>query len=454
MTGLFAVWAFPSAAQNIEIVRDGDVWIAQYEFPSDEKVWAFTRSAVTRRGQRPWRQGAWIVETPGVRLARIMDADGQLGHDVLLAEGDAIPRQVRIRFVPVIDDLDADYDPAMRFSDGMTALFTGHFTVVPWAMTGEPDATRADGMAIVLRDMAGPVRVLGEAHDTAFITNTPTYVIFGGQAPLRTDHLTAYIDGGLPGWLAARLVADIPDVLETYGTRLGPRKDNTAPILIVSWGGATPGRTSLGGSVLDGIVVMALEGEGLVEANSKALDDARWFIAHEAAHFWLSTTVGYESRADMWITEGGADLLAARATHISDPRFDPDIRLQAAVAQCADTLPRGSIARAFERRENRAYYACGAVFGMVAEAIAIRNGGDFFTFLNGLIAGEAAGDGNIGSDDWLAHLLATGGDAKLIARIASLLEHGSDAPEAALSALFDAADIAYVPNASGLPVLS
>ena len=440
-------------AQDVVVTRDGDEWTADYTFDEDARAWAFVRSALTRIDQRPWRQGSWFVETPGVRLARIMDADGRLGHDVLLAEGDAVPRQVRIRFRAVTDDLAADYDPAMRFADGTTALYTGHFTVVPWSLAGDIDWSNGDGHSVTLQDTGGTVQAFGEVYETVAIAGEPTYVLFGSASPLRTEDLIAYVDTGLPEWIRGQLMRAIPNLMENYGKRLGSRKAANAPVLIVSWGGATTNRTSLGGSVLDGMVVMALEGDGLATENTDALADARWFIAHEAAHFWLGETVGYASRADVWITEGGADLLAVRVTADAVPGFDARAKLQDAIVECAAYLPNGPVATAFKRQEHRTNYACGAIFGMVAEAVAARKGGNFFTFLNGLIARERAGDGAIDTNEWLDHLRATGGEPRLVAQIATMHESGSSEPHAALSALLDAAGVAFVPDNSGLPIL-
>ena len=64
---------------------------------------------------------------------------------------------------------------------------------------------------------------------------------------------------------------------------------------MVSWAGPTKGMVSIGGSVLPGLVTMALEGEGLAKPNDKAAQYARWFVAHEAAHFWLGQAIAYDT---------------------------------------------------------------------------------------------------------------------------------------------------------------
>jgi hypothetical protein len=58
-------------------------------------------------------------------------------------------------------------------------------------------------------------------------------------------------------------------------------------MVMVSWMGPTAGKVSMGGSVLPGLVTMTFEGEGVLEERPEMRNQARWFIAHESAHFWL-----------------------------------------------------------------------------------------------------------------------------------------------------------------------
>src|SRR5688500_13006573 len=74
---------------------------------------------------RPARPGRWTVETPGARIER------RGRHDVLFAESGNVPRIVRVRFTPVSSELVAEYDPALIFSDGSVALWSGHFHLYP-----------------------------------------------------------------------------------------------------------------------------------------------------------------------------------------------------------------------------------------------------------------------------------------------------------------------------------
>ena len=92
-----------------------------------------------------------------------------------------------------------------------------------------------------------------------------------------------------------------------------------------------------------------------------------WFVAHEAAHFWLGQTIGYEYARDAWITEGGADLLAIRVIAALELPFDWRGQINQSITDCAALTRRKGVEGARERGEQRAYYACGVVLGLVAE---------------------------------------------------------------------------------------
>jgi hypothetical protein len=161
----------------------------------------------------------------------------------------------------------------------------------------------------------------------------------------------------------------------------------------------------MAGSVLPGLVVMAFEGDGVLEPTTGVRNLARWFIGHESAHFWLGQTVRYESALDSWITEGGADLMAVRALQAVDPAYGGRSRLQAAVDDCIGFADE-PVSTAADRGEFKAHYACGAVFARTAEAAQKRaTSGDWFDFLQPLIAGHRRMEcsaAKSGCPDWTA----------------------------------------------------
>lgn len=426
------------------VERDGDRWTVDYVLDRDAPAWAFRRSALLRESRRPWRPDWWSVRTPGVVLERIGD------YDVLRSvDGRPVPRRVRIAMTPRAGDLEADYDPALMFSDGTVALFSEQFDVIPLASAAAArdlprDLNGVDvpgGPARVSwRDTAGPVLFKGERRPAVTAVDAQTYVLFGDATTRQGDGVTTVVDPGLPGWLGDELAGFTPRVMRHYAGRLGEAKGEP-PTLMVSWTGPTRSLSSMGGSVLPGLISMNFEGEGVVNPDAEAMARARWFIGHESAHFWLGQAVRYEYARDMWITEGGADLMAVRALKAIDSAYDDRAELQTEIDDCA-RLSRGRpVSTAAERGEHRAYYACGAVFAMAAEgAQKARDGGDWFDFLRPLLDQP---DGVLTREEWLSALTRVSRDPSLRLGMEQLLDQGAADPNAVIARLFDRTGVAF-----------
>jgi hypothetical protein len=437
-----------AGASTVRVLRQGDIWTADYALDRDAPAWLFTDSALARADNQPWRPRAFTVLTPGVRVER------RGWHDVLVSEdGGPVPRNVRIRFEPFSGDLLAAYDPALKFTDGSVALYTDQFDMRPLADAAAAAAAaddlpmdlngvelEGDTVRALFRDRAGSVLMNGERRAEAERPEAPTYVLFGDVAVDETEHLAAVFDPELPDWIETELSAFTPQVMSYYADRLGAGQ-SARPTLMVSWAGPTPSLLSMGGSVLPGLIIMTFEGVGALEPTPEVRSGARWFIAHEGAHFWLGQVVSYERVRDMWITEGGADILAARAMAEVDPAYDALPALQTAVDECSDFAAR-PIHTAAERSEHQAYYACGAVFHMLAEAGAARTGGDVFTVVRGLIDASRE-DEILSADEWLAELTRLTGDASLAGDIRRLLTDGAADPTAEIASLFQRAGVAH-----------
>ncbi|MGZ9099949.1 MAG: hypothetical protein ACXW3O_09620, partial [Brevundimonas sp.] len=231
-----------------------------------------------------------------------------------------------------------------------------------------------------------------------------------------------------------------PRVADVYAARLGPGQTDR-PTIMASWAGPREGMTSMGGSVMPGLIVMRFEGVGVVEPTARMLAVSRWFIGHESAHFWLGQTVRYERARDAWITEGGADLMAVRMMATLDPGYDARAELQKAVDDCI-ALADAPVAEAAGRGEHRALYACGAVFALVAEGGQRRaTGGDWFDFLRPLIDANRA-DGVLTRDEWLDALDRVSGDASLRRNMEMLLDEGSPQAGEVVAGLLERAGVA------------
>jgi hypothetical protein len=459
MRGLLAATALilalavsPTRAQTsdpvaVTVVRDGDRWSVEYVLNADAPVWMFQHSALLRVGRAVWRPVRWSVETPGVVL------DRQGNYDVLRsADGGPVPRHIRIAMRPEPGDLEADYDPALVFSDGTVALFSDQFDIHPLASLAQASNLPMDlngidlaggPAAVTWRDRAGPILFKGERLAEVTAADAGTYVLFGEAKIAIGDGVTTVIDPGLPVWLGEQLADFTPRIMDFYGSRLGPNEGGQ-PTLMVSWTGPTESLSSMGGSVLPGMISMNFEGEGVLDPEPAALTRARWFIGHESAHFWMgSNGLKYERARDAWITEGGADLMAVRATKAVDPSYDATAELQREVDDCIAMATGKPIATAGERGDNRAYYACGAVWSLALEgAQRERTGGDFLDVV-AEFQRRNADDKTVTREEWLTLLTDLSRDPSLRIGIERMLDEGSDNPVAEIARLFERTGVAF-----------
>lgn len=422
--------AAAKTANDVLVFRDGAEWKARFRFAADAPVWAFERSALLRAEQRPWRPKSWEVLTPGVSLARIGD------FDAFVATDGHVPREVTIRFRPLGEDLVADYDPAILLSDGTLALYGGHFNAFPMESR--------DAVAALREPQDYPTRIA--------LTAAGTPLLFGGQRVMRADDvgdnyvyvgdvaLSAYdpvatiLDPGLPAWISTRLRDFTPAVFRDFEAQMGPHK-SSRPMVIASWAGTGFAGASTGGSVSPGLITMRIEGKQLLKETPGALNQMRWFIAHEAAHFWLGQTIGYATPDGAWITEGGADFLAMQAAVRADASYDAKGFMAEARGDCVAALAKGSLADARRRNDQRAYYACGALFATAIDNAGRPRGKGFADFVRALIRDDA--DGQVTGAEWLAAARAFGVSGARIGRIEAMIAGKFDAAPAIDALLAD-----------------
>jgi hypothetical protein len=274
---------------------------------------------------------------------------------------------------------------------------------------------------------------------------SPGYVFLGPTRPVETPDVVTLLDPQLPAWIRGALVKVVPELLAMYAGQLGEPRTGR-PTVIVSWKGPTPGMVSRGGGALFGQIVMEYEGSGMVEETPERRAEDLWFVAHEAAHFWLGQTVGYEYARDAWITEGGADLLAIRVIAALRLPFDWRGQINQSITDCASLTRRQGVESARDRGEHRAYYACGLVLGLVAEGV---SGKPFAAFVRELVDANRA-DGIVSRADWLAALNAHTRDRSIGRDIARLLERGAPDPAALIASLLRRAGVPFELDDRGL----
>ncbi|WP_343344178.1 hypothetical protein WJT74_09640 [Sphingomicrobium sp. XHP0239] len=397
------------------------------DFREEAPVWIFLRSNGPVTGEPSWRAGTWEVRTPGVTLTRI----GL--HEALVAnDGGPVPGRVEIAVAPYTRNLNADYQPAIRIGENALALFSDHFLLRPAASVAAVEALGADWTVLPDYDAGHPLaRFEGEGFvvdgmpvEEVAVTEA-AYVLHGDIASAGSGALVTYLDPRLPAWLGTELERDIPAIIRLYEAQWGPHDDGTLE-LMVEWGGPTAGSVSLGGSVIGSQMVMRLEGQALLDQRGGAGAEMRMLIAHEAAHFWLGNLVAYGRPGEAWTSEGGADLAALRAIEAVDPagaaRREGRMT-RSAWRQCATYLERGGLASAPERGEQKAFYSCGFLLSRVAERVAERRGGTFFTFWAKLIERHREA-GEVGSEDWFEALAQEGAAPATLAAMRTIVERG------------------------------
>lgn len=429
----------PDPMARVAVLRDGDRWTVDYDLALDRPAFAFENSALLREGRRAWRPERWTVETPGVEIVRI----GR--YDVLKSlDGRPLPRRVRITMRPAGGDLEAAYTPSLVFTDGSVALYTEQFDLIPLDSAEAAADLPADFNGLEMpggptqvswRDAAGPVLFRGQRMAVATAADARAYVYFGPAEAAEAEAIAAIVDPALPAWLGQSLDTFTPRVMALYAERLGPRVGDR-PTLMVSWSGPTSGVTSMAGSVLPNLIVMDLEGEGVVEPSPAVLNAVRWFIAHEAAHFWLgSEDLRYAFARDGWITEGGSDLLAIRALAALDPAYDARAALQPLMDECVALAANGPVVEADARGDHRVFYGCGAAWALAFETAARRSGDADWLDIVARFRREQT-DNVLSRDDWLSALTEAAGDAAPRRIIERMLDEGSSVPAIDIAELF------------------
>lgn len=423
VTGFFhaPAWAASDEGPAADITRQGDQFVVELHLDADAPEWVFTHSPAMLEGGLRWRVRDWTVLTPGVQLATM---DGQ--DSLRTTGGDTLPRTVRLRIQPRPARVEASYNPVIDFGSGSVALYTGQFEVEPRG--SEPPPTP---MRIAWHDRSGPVLFNGVRLDAATTNGEDAYIVFGQAGLVEHAALATVLHSNLPPWVSAMILNEAPALIDYYVRRLGGGPA-LRPTVMAGWNGPTSGMTSMGGSVLPGLIAVNFEGSGLAAESDDARFMIRAFLAHESAHFWLGQTVRYGAEDDLWITEGGADLMSARAARAVDPDFPDEALIETLVDDCRRLAEQGPVATAGARGQPRAYYACGATFALAAEgARSRRDGGDWLDVVSDLMLSNRD-DGVITRAEWLDHFETLAGmRPRVIVEI--LLDRGG--PES--SALID-----------------
>ncbi len=251
-----------------------------------------------------------------------------------------------------------------------------------------------------------------------------TYVYFGNGKPQSTPFGDILLDPGLPSWMTESANKTVPSMLEWFGKTTGAPLTKK-PVVFLSWGGTrSRGRSSKGGG-LDGVVQLAVWGEGWIKDD----DDTRYgwlqFLGHEMFHKWNGDMFRTrDGDAEAWLSEGSSDFFARRVLleigAIDKERYRREI-VKAANA-CLLVIGRSGI---HPNQYGRPEYPCGSTLFAWADAIARDHGKTAGDVLGGAFAAaKARGDSRYTTDDVLDQIRTIAGDAKATDPFEAVLRKG------------------------------
>ncbi|MDJ0941192.1 MAG: hypothetical protein QNJ00_15640 [Woeseiaceae bacterium] len=381
-----------SVLASLDPAAEG-TWRVTYEMSRPVSALVFLRSRGDYRRASWTMYGEFVLDRIG-QADRIRRRDDE-PFDVVIAGLD-----------PWSSNLEKEYTPFLRFSDGSVAMFTGQFTV------GEPTTADAadfgDGADDMNTQFPGVGTLIlapgdygqmivdaeitqGAAHVTL---GEGEYVYYGGADAIDTQTLTAVTDAAAPAWLREHLYESMAVTFDYYTRRLGPLPGEK-PFMLTSYESLEGGRISFGGGVIGSQVAIQM---GLGEKVEDNVDNRRFmarFFAHESAHLWNNYRAVPDDGSYAWIHEGSAEAIAWLTLNhlgLDDPEAVRAL-FEDSANECIESLPAGPLNDAGRRGDYGAYYVCGATISLATHALMRARGQDLFDFWRELIEISEASNG-------------------------------------------------------------
>jgi len=425
--------------------RDDGRFDVDYVFEEPHSAMVFSRSGGDHR------IGAWAPQSDRVRLERLN------GLDVLAFD---TPRdRVSLVAEPRFVSPEGDYSPFVDFSDGGLALFTGQFELLPVAdaeaaaaLEGRLDRWQGEQPVLGVRVRSGSRIVFdgevreGEVEHTT--TGGGAFVYLGEGEIVAGRSYVGVIDRGLPDWVLASVENDMEAIFETYESRWDRPLEDKAVLYFAFGGYGHPGFSNKGG-VAGSVIMLDSSGEAMREASPDLRNYLNWFFAHEVAHqFQNVSPARHGETADSWIHEGGA---SAMANAIIAEMGGGPAYLDAAYAQawagCLPVLETGPLRGAGARGAFGAYYDCGSLVSLIAEAGT--PGGDLYAIWHAMQSVAVEMDEPVGSDLFFAAMRGLDAPAGLTNLLRRIVVDGVEDPAAALQEAMDMAGLTAEFDAQG-----
>ena len=402
-------------AVQITIVHapDRDAWRVLYQLPS-----AVAEVGFARRGA-PARVRHWTVVTPGLALRGEPDAERIVSKDG--RPFDAFELDIATYEIHP----EKDYQVFFSYTDGGRLVFTGQFELGGPGIGGSTFTfvPRPSEHVVVAGEVSTEPAMWPSEGDG-------TYAYFGKTRPMVGDGFVGVVDAGMPSWLREPMEAMLPPLFRYYAERTGVPLSKRPAVYLSYRFDAEPGRTSLGGGVLPGVLQYEarLGSAVLAGPRDSLVESVRKGIAHEVAHFWNGDMFRMQASGSAdWMSEGSADAFAHAGLQqlgsIDDERW-AELSGEA-FSKCLVGAALGPLHGASAPGRFGLYYWCGHLIAHVTDVLARRASpaGDLFGFWGELFRG--ARDGRYDEEAYLSRLRALPDGARAEAAVRALLTGSS-----------------------------
>lgn len=423
-------------------------WKVSYQLDRPQSALIFSRSI------GDYRASDWRSLIKGVGIKRVG------GFDAIIS--DQARKDFSFTFTPSELQLNGDYTPFIKFSDGGVALFTGQFELLP--IKNETAIKALNGNlhnyvgrqynCEVLIKSEKPKIFKGQVYFDSVVDRFfggGEYVFVGNSKITRGKSFIGVLDSDLPDWVTNRFDSDLESIFNGLNLLFSRDLPHTPTVLFAFHGLEKLGISNAGGAIGNGLLVLESEGSLYKKQNERAHSYLLWFFAHEAAHLYQHKNSYYlHQLPDRWIYEGGANAIAnyllddqsltAQKT-LSERKAD-------AVNKCVKYLDSGKLIAQAVYHPSRAHYYCGEVFSYITDA-ALPNH-SYFDFWDALVSQEVDQENTpTGTELYFKTMAELGASEDVINSLSLLVVGKTKSPKKRLLKTINDVGMVYTTNQKG-----
>lgn len=358
-----------------------------------------------------------------------------------IARTDGKPfNRVALRFGPFNDNLPRDYEFSLGFTDGSTAVHSGHLDVTA-------DPTRRAVLIYLFEPLPNEGLVFNAKEFKGATTWSPEgdvhsiYVYFGKISPLINASLTTLADPGLPDWLQKLSETALPAIFKLYEEEF---RQHPNPFVIVNVGDlSNENESTSGGGSAPGWIQMGLAGGPWKKRSPKARERFLATLAHEGMHQFQGRS-NKDFMEVAWIMEGSAEFFTYQALRklnlISEKQLKA--RLARATMDCESTLKeKGVQIKPTPSDKNfNVVYSCGHLLHNAAHlALLKKNPGGLFDLWRKLEEHAKSAHGYYNDDGYFKALKDLGASEQFQSALREFIFQPHPKPKSAIQKLMAAA---------------